>query len=113
MAMKKFRVVLMALLLCMFSAGAALAQDIQVVNGCSFEIQRLGLADASASGMQDLLGDSVLPKGNAVTITISGSPVGWSLMAQDDEGNNVAWQNLDLTGASQITLHDDGTISGQ
>ena len=103
-----------ALMLFGFSAGAALAQEILVANGTGFTIMRLGLADSNASGnAQDLLGNDTLASGEGLKININGSPKGWELIAVDDEGNQVNWQNLDLTGVKKITLRGDGSADLQ
>lgn len=100
------------LMLMGFSAGAALAQEIIVANGTGFTIQRLGLVDANAGGnAQDLLGNDTLANGEGLKISISGSPKGWELIAVDNEGAQVNWQNLDLTGVSKITLRGDGSAN--
>ena len=44
---------------------------------------------------------------------ISGSPKGWELIAVDNEGSQVNWQNLDLTGVKKITLRGDGSADLQ
>ncbi len=108
--MKLFRAISMALLLVAFAASAALAQNIQVVNGTNFEIHQLGLIDSNASGdAQDLLGDQIMGPNQGLTISISGGSKGWELIAVDGSGGQVNWQNLDLTGVSQIILRADGT----
>lgn len=109
--MKRFFLSIAAtLLLFGLSAGAALAQEIIVANGTGFTIQRLGLIDAnSGSDAQDLLGNDTLANGEGLKIRINGSPKGWELIAVDNEGGQVNWQNLDLSGVSKITLRGDGS----
>ena len=107
--MKSLRSVFLALMLVLGLSSAASAQDIVVANATGFTIQQLGLIDSSASGdAQDLLGN-----GEALQISISGSPKGWELIATDGQGGQVNWQNLDLTGVSKITLHANGTADLQ
>jgi len=99
-----------AMLLFALSAGAALAQEIIVANGTGFTIQRLGLVDSNSGGdAQDLLGNDTLANGEGLKISINGSPKGWELIAVDNEGSQVNWQNLDLSGVSKITLRGDGS----
>lgn len=108
--MKSLRSVFLALMLVLGLSSAASAQDIVVANATGFTIQQLGLIDSSASGdAQDLLGNDTLANGEALQISISGSPKGWELIATDGQGGQVNWQNLDLTGVSKITLHANGT----
>lgn len=87
----------------------AQAQTVLVSNGTGFVIQRLGLAAAGTSQFTDLLGEEVLNPGEGLNIEISGDSNGWDLLAQDDEGTDVSWNNLDLTGVSKITLNADAT----
>ena len=109
--MKSLRSVFLALMLVLGLSSAASAQDIVVANATGFTIQQLGLIDSSASGdAQDLLGNDTLANGEALQISISGSPKGWELIGQ---GGQVNWQNLDLTGVSKITLHANGTADLQ
>ena len=111
--MKSLRSVFLALMLVLGLSSAASAQDIVVANATGFTIQQLGLIDSSASGdAQDLLGNDTLANGEALQISISGSPKGWELIATDGQGGQVNWQNLDLTGVSKITLHANGTAAG-
>ena len=103
-----------ALMLVGFSAGASLAQEVLIANGTGFTIQSLGLADSNASGnAQDLLGNDTLANGEGLKININGSPKGWELIAVDNEGSQVNWQNLDLTGVKKITLRGDGSADLQ
>lgn len=112
--MKYLRSVFLALMLVLGLSSAASAQDIVVANATGFTIQQLGLIDSSASGdAQDLLGNDTLANGEALQISISGSPKGWELIATDGQGGQVNWQNLDLTGVSKITLHANGTADLQ
>lgn len=112
--MKLARVLLMAAMLVCALGAYAFAQQIVVANGTGFTIQQLGLVDSNANGdAQDLLGNDTLAAGEALQINISGSPKGWELIAVDGQGNQVNWQNLDLSGVSKITLHADGTADMQ
>lgn len=111
--MKTFlRSVTAALLLAFSLSTAALAQDIVVMNGTGFTIKQLGLADSNSNkDAEDLLGSDTLASGEGLKISISGSSKGWELIAVDNEGNQVNWQNLDLTGVKKITLKADGTAN--
>ncbi len=108
----KLRSLLIAGLMVLGLAASALAQEIIIANGTGFTIHQLGLIDSNASGdAQDLLGDDTLAAGEGLKINISGSPKGWELIAVDEEGDQVNWQNLDLSGVSKITLQADGTAN--
>lgn len=112
--MKAFRVLLAALMLVCALGVSAFAQQVVVANGTGFTIHQLGLIDSNASGdAQDLLGNDTLAAGEGLQINISGSPKGWELIAVDGDGNQVNWQNLDLTGVSKIVLHADGSADLQ
>lgn len=110
--MKLRTLLLTALLVLCFGIVSANARQIAIVNGCGFTIKQLGLVDSNASGpAQDLLGQEVLESGEALTVDIEGGDKGWELIAVDNEGAQVNWQNLDLSGVSKITLKADGTAS--
>ena len=110
--MKLRTLLLTAILVLCFGVVSSSAREIAIVNGCGFTIKQLGLVDSNASGpAQDLLGQEVLENGETLTIDIQGGDKGWELIAVDNEGTQVNWQNLDLTGVSKITLKGDGTAS--
>lgn len=111
--MKSVRIFMLALMLTLLSVGAAFAQDLQVVNGTGFTITGLGLGHESAEEIDDLLGGGVLENEYAVAFTIEGSTTGWLLVAVDDEGNAIYWENLDFTGVSAVILNADGTADFQ
>ena len=91
-------------------ASPALAREVIVMNGTGFTIKALGLSDSNdKSDAQDLLGNDTLAAGEGIKIDLQGDPKGWDLIAQDNEGNQVNWNNLDLTGVSKITIKADGT----
>lgn len=110
--MKLQTLLLTVLLVFCLGVISASAREVTVVNSCGFTIKQLGLVDSNSKGdAQDLLGQEVLENGEGLTISIEGGDKGWELIAVDDEGAQVNWQNLDLTGVSKITLKADGTAS--
>jgi hypothetical protein len=110
--MKLRTLLLTALLVLCLGVISASAREVTVMNGCGFTIKQLGLVDANSKGdAQDLLGQEVLENGEGLTINIEGGDKGWELIAVDNEGTQVNWQNLDLTGVSKITLKADGTAN--
>jgi hypothetical protein len=112
--MKVYRALILALALTLGCFSAALAQELIIANGTGFTIHQLGLADSNASGdAEDLLGDGTLAAGDGIKINLSGSSNGWELIAVDGDGNQVNWQNLNLTGVQKIVLHADGTADLQ
>ena len=56
---------------------------------------------------------ALVANGEGLKININGSPKGWELIAVDNEGSQVNWQNLDLTGVKKITLRGDGSADLQ
>lgn len=112
--MKLRTLLLTALLVLCFGVVSSSAREIAIINGCGFTIKQLGLVDSNASGpAQDLLGQEVLENGETLTVDIQGGDKGWELIAVDNEGAQVNWQNLDLSGVTKITLKGDGTANLQ
>lgn len=107
---KVFSTTLMAVAFTMLLAGTAMAKEIVVMNGTGFEIHALALSPSESGNWgSDLLGDDILKPGEGLKINISGDANNWDLLAEDDDGGQVTFQNLDFRKASKITLHADGT----
>ncbi|MEF3697839.1 hypothetical protein [Desulfolutivibrio sp.] len=105
-----FTMMILAAALTMLLAGTAMAKEIVVMNGTGFEIHALALSPSESGNWgPDLLGDDILKPGEGLKINISGEANNWDLGAQDGDGGQVTFQNLDFRKASQITLHADGT----
>lgn len=98
-----------AALMAMLLASPALAREVTIMNGCGFTIAGLSLSDTNSSQAQDLLGNDVLKSGEGVRINIAGGDNGWDLIAVAEDGSNVAFENLNLSGVSTVTLRKDGT----
>jgi len=104
--------VVAVLALSLVLAGAALAKNINVVNGTSFALHGLALSPSESNNWgDDLLGDQILNPGEVLTISISGDANNWDMAAVDDEGTQIEFKNLDLRSVSKITLLSDGTAN--
>lgn len=109
MGNRRIRMVILAAFISMFGA-VAMANDIQIINKTSFDIHEVYVSDTEVNDWEeDILGDEVLESGDAATVTIEGNHEGWDLKAVDGDGNSVVWTNLNLTGATKISLYADGT----
>jgi len=98
----------LAITLCM--AGAALAKNIAVINGTSFEIHAIAVsASESDNWGDDLLGNTVLAPGEGLEINLSGSNTGWDMAVVDPSGQQLEFKNLDFSNYSKVTLFSDGT----
>jgi len=111
--MKRQLIVSMAALaVFLLMAGTALAKDILVINGTSFEIHAIALSDsASEKWGEDLLGDEKLAPGEGLKINLSGESSGWDMAVVDEAGQQLEFKNLDFTDYSKVTLYSDGTAS--
>ena len=93
----------------MLMSVPAFARQVAVMNGCNFVIAGLNLSDTNSNDATDLLGNDVLKPGEGVNINIQGGDSGWDLIAVADDGSTVTFENLNLSGVSQITLKSDGS----
>lgn len=101
---------IMATALVVLLGGTALAKEIIVMNGTDFAIHAIALSPSESEDWgEDLLGDDVLNPGEGLKINLQGDNNNWDLAAQDGEGNQVTFQNLDFRSASKITLKSDGS----
>ena len=106
---KTFTSLILALTLTVFTAGAALAQQVIIANGCDFALHGLALVQTGQEEGDNLLSEP-LASGDGLRIDLNINK-GIDLIAVDDEGNSVTFQDLDLSSASKVTLHSDGTAS--
>ncbi len=101
-----------ALALTLLMAGTALAKQILVINGTSFEIHAVALSSTDNQNWgDDLLGDEILKPGEGVNINLSGGTSGWDMAVVDEEGQQLEFHNLDFTNYSKVTLLSDGTAT--
>ncbi|AGW12663.1 hypothetical protein [Megalodesulfovibrio gigas] len=102
----------LAAMMVLMCAGAALAKQVIVMNGTTFEIHALALSPSESNDWgDDLLGNDILSPGEGLRINISGSANNWDLAAEDGEGTVVEFKNLDLRQVGTVTLHSDGTAT--
>ena len=103
----------MALLL--LGAVAALAfvafagdQDFTAVNKTGVEIHKLYVSPHSSDDWgEDILGKDTLDDGESVDIKFhrSEKAAHWDLRIEDEKGNSLTWENLNLMEISKVTLH--------
>jgi len=107
---KKCTSLVTALTLSLLMAGAAMAEEVLIINATGFEIHSIALsASESNSWGDDLLGDGVLNPGDGLKINLSGDTDGWDMAVVDPEGQQLEFHGLNFTGYSQLTLYSDGT----
>ncbi len=93
-------------------AGAALAKNITVMNGTSFNLHGMALSPGESQNWgDDFLAGDILKPGEGLTINITGDANNWDLAVVDDEGAQLEFKNLDLRSVSKITLLSDGTAN--
>ncbi|MCR4667485.1 MAG: hypothetical protein K5657_09395 [Desulfovibrio sp.] len=88
-------------------AGAAMAKEVIIANGCSFPLHFIGLSRSTDTQAENLISEPVKP-GDGIRVTLNVTS-GIDLTVQDDDGGQIDFQNLDLTNASKVTLKNDGT----
>lgn len=103
-----------AFVLAIVAVGSAHAgdQDFVVMNETGVEIHRLYTSPHSSDYWEeDVLGEYTLPDGEGVEITFSPAEdaVMWDLRVEDQDGNFITWENLNLMQISVVTLYyEDG-----
>lgn len=106
MAACLFAVVGIALLT--VSAARAGDQDFTLINKTGIEIHSLHVAPHSSDEWgEDILGKDTLPDGESLDITFGKHDRAhhWDLRIEDEKGNTLTWENLDLMKIEEVTLH--------
>jgi hypothetical protein len=106
MALSLFAVAAMALVA--VSAARAGDQDFTLVNNTGIEIHSLHVAPHSSDEWgEDILGKDTLANGESLEITFGKHDRAhhWDLKIEDEKGNSVTWENLDLMKIEEVTLH--------
>lgn len=83
-------------------------QDFTLVNQTGVEIHRLYTSPHSSDDWEeDVLGDDTLANGESVDITFrpKEKAAKWDLRVEDEDGNAITWENLNLLDISTVTLH--------
>jgi hypothetical protein len=90
------------------SAARAGDQDFTLVNKTGVEIHALHVAPHSSDEWEeDILGKDTLANGESLEIKFGRHDKAhhWDLKIEDEKGNSLTWENLDLTTISELTLH--------
>ena len=85
-------------------------QDFTIVNKTGVEINAVFVSPTAAEDWQeDVLGDDTLSDGEKVEITFSSDEdvALWDLKVEDDKGNAIYWNGLNLLEISILTLKYD------
>ena len=109
MALGLFAVAGMALLAT--TVARAGDQDFTLVNKTGIEIHTLHVAPHSSDEWgEDILGKDTLSNGESLEITFGkhNRAHHWDLPIEDEKGNSLTWENLDLMSISEVTLHYKG-----
>jgi hypothetical protein len=106
MALSLFAVAGIALV----GAAAARAgdQDFTLVNKTGIEIHSLHVAPHSSDEWgEDILGKDTLADGDSLEITFGKHDRAhhWDLRVEDEKGNSLTWENLDLMRIEEVILH--------
>jgi hypothetical protein len=83
-------------------------QDFTLVNKTGVEIHALHVAPHSSDDWgEDILGKDTLANGESLEITFGKHDRAhhWDLRIEDEKGNSVTWENLDLMKIEEVTLH--------
>src|ERR1700720_1179337 len=83
-------------------------QDFTLVNKTGVEIHSLHVAPHSSDEWgEDILGKDTLANGESLEITFGKHDRAhhWDLRIEDEKGNSVTWENLDLMKIEEVTLH--------
>jgi hypothetical protein len=93
-------------------ASTAAAQDFTLVNSTGVEIDKVFISPHDNDDWEeDILGQDTLPQGEKVDIKFNRTETAplWDLRVEDDKGNSIEWENLDLLKISTLTLtYKDG-----
>ena len=88
-------------------ASAQAAQDFTLVNKTGVEIYALYVTPHNANAWgEDILGADTLLNGETLDISFSRKERAklWDLRVEDDDGNFIEWENLNLLEISKVTL---------
>jgi hypothetical protein len=88
-------------------ASAQAAQDFTLVNKTGVEINALYVTPHNAKQWgEDILGAETLLSGETLDISFSRKERAklWDLRVEDEDGNFIEWENLNLLEISKVTL---------
>lgn len=95
-------------LLTVTSARAMGDQDFTLVNKTGVEIHALHVSPHSSDEWgEDILGKDTLANGESLEITFGKRDRAhhWDLRVEDEKGNSLTWENLDLMKIEEVVLH--------
>ena len=90
------------------SAVRAGEQDFTLINNTGVEIHALHIAPHSSDEWgADILGKDTLSNGEKLDITFPNRTRAkhWDLRVEDEKGNSLTWESIDLLEVSEVTLH--------
>lgn len=110
--LRPFAVAVPFALLCALAlapAAAAGTQDFILVNETGVDIFELYVSETRSDDWEeDVLGDEVLLDGERADITFSGrGACMWDMLANDEAGDGIAFQAIDLCETSVVVLRCD------
>jgi hypothetical protein len=95
-------------LLATTTARAMGDQDFTLVNKTGVEIHALHVSPHSSDEWgEDILGKDTLANGESLEITFGKRDRAhhWDLRVEDEKGNSLTWENLDLMKIEEVVLH--------
>lgn len=100
-----------ALLCALFLAPAAVAgtQDFTLINETGVDVFELFISETrSDEWEEDVLGENVLLDGERLDVTFEGRRAClWDMMANDEAGDSIAFQGINLCETSVVVLRCD------
>jgi hypothetical protein len=99
------------------TASSASDQDFTLVNETGVVIDKLYVSPHDSNDWEeDILGADTLPSGEALEIKFhraEKTPI-WDLRIEDNKGNSIEWENLNLLEIAKITLnYKDGKATAK
>jgi len=90
------------------SGARAGDQDFTLINKTGVEIHALHVSPHSSDEWgEDILGKDTLPNGESLEIAFPSRAraAHWDLRVEDEKGNSLTWESIDLLEVSEVTLH--------
>jgi hypothetical protein len=83
-------------------------QDFTLINKTGVEIHALHVSPHSSDEWgEDILGKDTLASGDSLEIKFPSRAraAHWDLRIEDEKGNSLTWESIDLLEVSEVTLH--------
>jgi hypothetical protein len=83
-------------------------QDFTLINKTGVEIHALHVSPHSSDEWgEDILGQDTLASGESLNIKFPSrtKTAHWDLRIEDEKGNTMTWESIDLLEVSEVTLH--------